>query len=171
MQYVWIDHCFSPLLPNKVSVPKGSNLGPLFFLLHYNNFLFSFNCDIDAYADDSTMSYSDFDVKAINEQLTRNCKEVSDWMKQNKLKLNADKTHGLLVGTSARVNQVNEPLKVGMEGVEVSVSKSMSEKLLGIHVEYNLKWHKPFAELKRKLKYRLAGLSRLRLIVCSLSYS
>ena len=67
MQSVWIDHCFSPLLPNKVGVPQGSNLGPLFILLYYNDLMFIVNCNIDAYTDNSTMTYSDFDVKAINE--------------------------------------------------------------------------------------------------------
>ena len=55
-QAVWIDHVFSDFRPHSKGVPQGSILGPLFFLIYYNDLLSSLDCSIDAYADDSTMS-------------------------------------------------------------------------------------------------------------------
>ena len=75
-------------------MPQGSNLGPLFFLIFYNDLPFSFDCDIDAYADDSSMDQFGDDVGQV---LTSNCARVSTRMKENKLKLNAGKTHLLTV--------------------------------------------------------------------------
>ena len=53
-QAVWIDHVYSEFRYHSIGVPQGSNLGPLFFLIYYNDLLSTLDCDIDAYADDST---------------------------------------------------------------------------------------------------------------------
>ena len=68
-QAVWIDHCYSSFLPCNVGVPQGSNLGPLFFLIFFNDLPFTLQCDIEAYADDSTMSATGKDVKTIGDIL------------------------------------------------------------------------------------------------------
>ena len=39
------------------------------------------------------------------------------------------------------------------------------EKLLGVQIEYDLKWHRTIAALRLKLKSRLAGLMKLRYVV------
>ena len=122
------------------------------------------DCNIDAYADDSTISLSDSSVNVINKKLTDKCAAVSSWMKENRLKLNPEKTHGILVGTNTRVNKATEPLKVFID-IQVSENESRCEKLLEIQVEHNLKWHKALSDLQLKLKNRLAGLSKLRYIV------
>ena len=164
-QAVWLDHCFSPFLPCDVGVLQGSNLGPLFFLIFYNDLPFSLDCDIDAYADDSTMGQSGDDVGQVGEVLTSNCAKVSTWMKENKFKLNAGKTHLLTVGTSARVKALVNTVVVEMDNINLKEDKERHETLLGVKIEYNLKWHKTIDDLWSKLKTRLAGLLKLRHIV------
>ena len=90
-QAVWIDHALSDFLPCKVGVPQGSNLGPLFFLIFFNDLPQSLNCETDAYADDTTLTVSGESVEEIGAKMTENCELVSTWMAENKLKLNADK--------------------------------------------------------------------------------
>ena len=65
-QAVWISNCFSNYLNCDVGVPQGSNLGPLLFLIFYNE------CNLEAYADDSTLIHSSESVKEIEDVLTRN---------------------------------------------------------------------------------------------------
>ena len=164
-QAVWLDHCFSPFLPCDIGVPQGSNLGPLFFLIFYNDLPFTLGCDIDAYADDSTMSFSGNNADQIGNILTSNCTRVSTWMKENKFKLNAGKTHLLTVGTSIRVNSLPSLVEVEMDSIILEENVERCEALLGVKIEYNLKWQKTLDDLHSKLKKRLAGLFKLRYIV------
>ena len=79
-------------------------------------------------------------------------------MRQNRFKLNAQKTHVLTVGTSARVDNLETKVEVEMDNITVHEDDERCEKLLGVNIEYKLKWHKTIAELRLKLKSRLAGL-------------
>ena len=164
-QAVWIDHVLSDFLECKVGVPQGSNLGPLFFLIFYNDLPYSLNCDIDAYADDSTMTVAGTTVEDIGTQMTENCEIVSNWMLSNKLKLNADKTHLMTVGTSARLQLQDSQVVVEMDGCVLEESEERFETLLGCQIEPTLKWHKQVEELLKKLKKRLTALANLRNII------
>ena len=114
-QAVWIDNTLSEWLDVQVGVPQGSILGPLLFLIFYNDLPFIVNhCSIDAYADDSTMTVSAKSVADIGTHLTEDCKLVADWVAGNRLQLNADKTHLLTVGTEARLRIQNDKVSVHM---------------------------------------------------------
>ena len=157
---MWIDHALSDFLPSKVGVPQGSNLGPLLFLIFYNDLPFLLNCGVDAYADDTTLTVSGETVEEIGSKMTENCELVTNWMKENKLKLNASKTHLMTVGTGRRLRMQDSSVVVTVDGCVDKV-----EKLLGVQIEPDLKWHKQVEELIKKLKKRLAGLSHLRSIL------
>ena len=164
-QGVWIDHILSDFLHCEVGVPQGSNLGPLFFLVFYNDLPFSLGCDIDAYADDSTMTATGKNVHEIGVKLTEDCATVSNWMQMNKLKLNADKTHLLTVGTRERLQTLNDKLEVRMDGFLLEECDKKCEFLLGCHIQSNLKWSQQVENLLGKLKKRLVGLAKLKFIV------
>ena len=89
-QAVWIDHAMSDFMPCEVGVPQGSNLGPLLFLIYFNDLPHFLSCEVEAYADDTTMTVAAETTEEIGVKMTENCRIVSDWMMGNKLKLNAD---------------------------------------------------------------------------------
>ena len=163
-QTVWIDHCYSHFLSIDAGVPQGSILGPLFFLIFYNDLPYSLQCDVEAYADDSTLSATGDSEEAIGDKLSRTCEDVSLWMLQNRLKLNNEKTHILTVGTSQRLRQ-SSSVHVSMNDVTLEESTNKYEQLLGLSVQSDLKWHQHVLNLQRKLKTCLAGLRKLRLVV------
>ena len=100
-------------------------------------------------------------VEDISEKMTRNCELVTEWMQGNKLKLNADKTHLLTVGTTERLRVQKSSVVVSMDGFVLKESEEKVETLLGIQVEPGLKWHKQVQFLQNKLKSRITGLTNL----------
>ena len=164
-QGVWIDHVMSSFLPCDIGVPQGSNLGPLFFLLFVNDLPFILNCDIEQYADDSTLIATGESIEEINDKLEYNGAVVCNWMEENRLKLNADKTHIMTLGTDRRLAMPGNKVTVNMDGILLEESIEKYETLLGCIIQPDLKWHKHILELLKKLKKRLAGLAHLKFVL------
>ena len=164
-QAVWIDHAYSDLQYCNVGVPQGSNLGPLLFLAFYNDLPFNLTCDVEAYADDTTLYSSGVTFTELETKLTNNCAKVSLWMAQNKLKLNASKTHVMAIGTSRRLQQQEGEIKVTMDGLDLIESETKAEVLLGCSVQSNLKWNSQVEAVQQKLKTRIGALEHLRYVL------
>ena len=164
-QSVWIDHVFSSFLHNSIGVPQGSNLGPLFFLIFFNDLPTYITEKVDCYADDSTMSATASSIEEIGVILSDDCNRLSDWMAGNSFKLNAGKTHLMTVGTKERLKTLQSDLTVAMDGVILKEDPDKCEFLLGVKIQADLKWSEQIDYLAGKLKKRLAGLNRLRFVM------
>ena len=111
MVTVWVNHTLSDFIESEVGVPQGSILGPLLFIIFFNDLPRSLNCSVESYADDTTLTGSG-SIENIEVQFNNDCSTVSHWMRANKLKLNPDKTHILLVGTQQRINSLDTTINV-----------------------------------------------------------
>ena len=164
-QAVWQDHTLSEFLHVEVGVPQGSNLGPLFFLIFFNDLPSTLRNEVDSYADDTTITATSSKVAEIGNMLTEDCLEVSQWMRSNKLKLNPDKTHIMTLGTQQRLRTLDESVQVIMDGILLEEDLEKCEFLLGCSIQANLKWQKQILLLLEKLRKRLVGLTKMKYLV------
>ena len=136
-QSVHIEGFLSDPLPLECGVPQGSILGPLLYILYTNDLpevvhhhqpqqdhhqehqegFYNTHCHscggLCLYADDSTFTLSNSDVGKLNEEIDDKYKLIADYMTRNKLILNSDKTH-LLIMTSNRKHQIHQDFGISL---------------------------------------------------------
>ena len=117
------------------------------------------------YADDSSLTTTGKTPGVIEQALEENCAVVSNWMVENQLKLNADKTHIMTMGTQERLCKAGNKVSIVMDGFTLEESSEKCETLLGIEIDSNLKWHSQIRKLMKKLKDRLAGMASVKFVL------
>ena len=185
-QTVYIEGKQSKIRSVLSGVPQGSILGPLLYTIFTNELpelvhnhitnegLYNMYCDscgtLCCYADDSSFSVADSDLNVISKKLTENYTKISDFMCRNKLKLNNDKTHIMLLATDrAWRSKISDDSLILTTGNNYSVNTSASENLLGGTISKDLKWTEYILldkkSLIKQLGIRLAALNK----ICSIS--
>ena len=94
-------------------VPQGSVLGPLLFLLYINDMpsvskLLKFHL----FADDTSIFFSDKNVRNLENTVNAELMKVSDWLNANKLTLNVDKSNFLLISSPQKKISCTVNLKI-----------------------------------------------------------
>ena len=156
-QRVVIDGCLSDPLTLEAGVPQGSILGPLLYIcftndlpetvhdhLTQNGAFYNTHCSgcggICCFADDSTYTKSSSDPDILKADIDMKYKKIVMYMNSNKLVLNTDKTH-LLVMCSKSNHRKNGDFGITLNtGTEV-IEPIPSEKLLGGYISSDLTWN------------------------------
>ena len=193
-QCVLIEGSLSRLLPVDIGVPQGSILGPLMYTLFTNelpeviheaqvrdqgehdpggqvwpayNLGDGVNGNICCYADDTTFTTSDDNPAALTLKLTEKYHVIAEFMANNRLKLNDDKTHLLVMGAGQANAGERNRAQVNIQTPTALIKPSKSEKLLGCWVQDDLKWTEHIRDnkkehLTRSLYTRLGALKKIR---------
>ena len=186
-QCVYVDGKFSDFKSVNVGVPQGSILGALLYILFVNDLpevvhghhrpgnhgasqpkevLYSTSCkdcgSLCCYVDDSTFQYSSSDPDQLSDMLTGQYRNLAQYMGDNRLVINNDKTHLLVMG-SKRQAQARTHVRVNTG--TVTIIPVETEKLLGINIHQSLKWHEHVLNNKKSLlsvlNTRLSALKRI----------
>ena len=87
-QYVFINGYESGLAAIDCSVPQGSVLEPLLFLLYIHAIK---SCNVHHFADDTNLLCLSNSIKKLNKQVNADLKHLVNWLNANKISLNVKK--------------------------------------------------------------------------------
>ena len=102
-QVVYLGSSTSDLRPVCTGVPQGSILGPLLFIIFYNDFVdYIHESQVLMYADDSVVYTAGKSVEFIERILSNDLKHIAKYFDENELiiNLNKGKTEVMLFGTA-----------------------------------------------------------------------
>ena len=92
LQYVNFNGHESKPLSIRYSVPQGSNLGPILFIIYVNDLKNSINkLNNILFADDTCLFASGSNLNVLIDVINRKLVSVNNWLKANKLSLNVEK--------------------------------------------------------------------------------
>ena len=155
-QQVYVDGALSDPLLLEAGVPQGSILGPLLYIiftndlpevvhdhLSENNTFYNSHCkscgSLCCFADDSTYSKSDKDVEKLKDDIKDKFNDISNYMSRNKLVLNSEKTH-LLIMSSSMKHKKYDNFGIVLDTGQEMVEPVDNEKLLGCSISNNFKY-------------------------------
>ena len=76
-----------------IGVPQRSVLGPLLFLLYFNDLNLAIKyCKVYHFADDTYLLYTNNSIKKLNKILNKDLMNLTNWLNANTISLNVGKT-------------------------------------------------------------------------------
>lgn len=154
-QRVKINNTVSEWLKINGSVPQGSCLGPLLFVIMIDDLVTSDPSKLSKYMDDATASESF--IKPSESVMQQSVNEISAWSKDNNLNPNPTKTKEMIIKFTQSELQLNPILLNDLEIERVDKSK-----LLGIIINNKLTWNDHVEYIYTKACKRLYFLTMLR---------
>jgi len=128
-------------------VPQGSILGPLLFIMFYNDLTdHVHHADIIMYADDTVLTYADKDPTKIEVALNKDMVTINDFCTENELIVNTKKgkTEVMLFGTSKRLKLHGKSLEIYY--ADKLINFVTSYKYLGVVVDNMLTLNENFTK-------------------------
>ena len=90
------------------------------------------------YVDDGTFSVGHTEAAVLSDKLSLQYSLIADYMAANKLVINGDKTHLVVMGSKQSNNRRNS---VQLSAGPYTILPTANEKLLGAQISQDLKWN------------------------------
>ena len=146
-------------------VPQGSVLGPFRFLLFINdiaNFTTD-DCVTNLFADDAMIYASGDSVNEVKLKLQNCLNDISAWCRENRLRINSDKSEIMLVGSKAQLKSLNvDEFILSYEVTPLELVENA--EYLGMSINSDISWDFHVQRLCQHMYYHLSLLRRLRSI-------
>ncbi|KAI5642242.1 reverse transcriptase (RNA-dependent DNA polymerase) domain-containing protein [Phthorimaea operculella] len=142
------------------SIPQGSVLGCILFLIYINELPKNLNIKCTMFADDISLLFH-FNANEKNNCISKinsTLKTVQEWLNNNHLQINSKKT---------KVIQFHPPQKqpLSLNNIHIDqnqVHEVKTHNLLGIHLDSNLNWKEHVSKTKTKLTRFTYALNTIR---------
>ena len=147
-------------------VPQGSILGPLLFIIYMNDLPSCVKeAEITMYADDTSLYKAFRTAQDLSDELIPAFVKICEWLKMNKLALNVLKTEFMIIGTSKRLNILDQtpettPYITSVDGCQIRRVKSV--KYLGLIVDDTLTWAEHVDYISTKIRKNIGIIKRVR---------
>ena len=159
-QFVSLNGFCSEVRDVTCGVPQGSSLGPLLFLLYINDFRLCLEkTSCGHFADDTFIIYNSKKPRTIENGVNFDLKRVTEWLRLNKLSLNAAKTELIFFHSRRRPLEYGS-IYIKFNGVRLTPVDHV--KYLGVYLDSYLSWEYHIHELSKKLSRANGILSKLR---------
>ena len=158
VQFISLNRFNSRLHLISHGVPQGSVLGPLLFIIFINDLHKSIrHSQMLHFADDTNLLYINKSMKRINKHINHDLSLIVQWLRSNKISLNADKTE--LVIFSPKRKQITKHLNFRISGQKIEISTRV--KYLGIQIDQHLNWNEHIKNIIPKLSRAIGVLSKI----------
>lgn len=146
--------CLSSKINVGIGIPQGTALSCLLFNLYVNDLPLNMEeCDSKQFADDTLIWAADFDIDEAIRKINSDMLRLDKYLKQNKLKINLEKTKCMLIGA-------RRSCYVEIGGF--TVEQVRTTKYLGVFIDDEMKFKENADFVCKKIAKKVGLLGRLQ---------
>ena len=163
MQFVSVLGHDSEPIPLSFSVPHGSVLGPVLFIMYtkpLSDLIAKHPVNHQSFADDMQLNTSSdlCNIDSATEIIHHCTNDIQSWMVQNKIQLNKGKIEALLVATSSSDNDLPTSIQKGSSVVPFV----KSARNLGVILDWRLSMNEHIIKVCQMAYWELRRISSIR---------
>ncbi|XP_057299458.1 uncharacterized protein LOC130630077 [Hydractinia symbiolongicarpus] len=163
-QYCVVNNVASEEKSIVCGVPQGSILGPILFLLYFNDFE---ECvkysEVIEFADDTVLYFASKRLQDIEDKFNYDLEKIAEYLKDNELVINLrkGKTESMVFGTQKRLSMYSRQMNLYYN--DVPISSTTHYKYLGTVLDPSLNMNENFNTIYKRASNKLRLLSSLKM--------